>query len=152
MTMKQTPSSGSESDFDFREFTFWVIRHQQAIADRLGIHITDFKCLGLLHRKGAMTPKALAKEIAVSTAAMTTIIDRLEKAGYAQRKRNGRDRRSLTVQPTEQSRKQVTKLYKSLVDERCGLNAGFTEKDLKLIFRYLKQATATLQTATRGLI
>jgi DNA-binding MarR family transcriptional regulator len=152
MTMKQTSSSGSESDFDFREFTFWVIRHQQAIAHRMGIYITDFKCLGLLHRKGAMTPKALAEEIAVSTAAMTTIIDRLEKAGYAERKRDAGDRRSLTVHPTEQSRKQVTKLYKSLEDERAGLNAGFTEQDLKLIFGYLTRATAALQTATRALI
>lgn len=95
-------------DFDFREFTFWVVRHQQAVADRLGIHITDFKCLGVLHRKGAMTPKTLAEEIAVSAAAMTTIIDRLEKAGYVRRKRDSNDRRSLTVHATEQSRRQVT--------------------------------------------
>src|SRR5580692_3400658 len=71
MTIKRNISVKSKKDFGFREFTFWVVRHQQAIADRLGIHITDFKCLGVLHRKGAMTPKTLATEMAVSTAAMT---------------------------------------------------------------------------------
>ena len=151
MTIKRNISVESKKDFGFREFTFWVVRHQQAIADRLGIHITDFKCLGVLHRKGAMTPKILAAEMAVSTAAMTTIIDRLERVGYVQRKRESRDRRSLTVHATAQSRKRVTRLYKSLEDQRDGLNAGFTQEALKVIFRSLRQATVALQTATATL-
>jgi DNA-binding MarR family transcriptional regulator len=151
MTIKRNISVESKKDFGFREFTFWVVRHQQAIADRLGIHITDLKCLGVLHRKGAMTPKTLATEMAVSTAAMTTIIDRLERVGYVQRKRESHDRRSLTVHATAQSRKRVTRLYKSLEDQRDGLNAGFTQEALKVIFRYLRQATVALQTATATL-
>jgi hypothetical protein len=45
--------SGHKLDaFDFREFTFALIQHQQAIADRLGINLTDFMALGLLPRRG----------------------------------------------------------------------------------------------------
>lgn len=83
---------------------------------------------------------------------MTTIIDRLEKAGYAQRKREGDDRRSFMVHATEQSRKHVTRLYRSLEDQRGGLNEGFTEEELKIIFRYLRQATAALQAAITMLV
>jgi DNA-binding MarR family transcriptional regulator len=147
MSIEIKASSAGEG-FDFREFTFWVVRHQQAVADRLGIHITDFKCLGLLHRKGAMTPKALAEEIAVSAAAMTTIIDRLEKAGYVRRKRGGGDRRSLTVHATEWSNRKVTSLYKSLEDENVRLNAEFTQQELATIWRYLGRATVALRAAT----
>lgn len=145
-------SMTSNTSLDLREFTFWVVRHQQAIAERLGLHITDFKCLGVLHRKGAMTPKSLAEEIAVSPAAMTTIIDRLEKAGYVRRKRGSDDRRSLTVHATEQSARKVTRLYKSLGDESARLNAEFTQQELKAIWRYLRRATVALQAATARLV
>ena len=37
---------------EFREFTFELIRHQQAIAEKLGLNLTDFKALGVLHRRG----------------------------------------------------------------------------------------------------
>jgi DNA-binding MarR family transcriptional regulator len=152
--MRNEPNTlnGNENAFDFREFSFWLIRHQQAIADRLGIYITDFKCLGVLHRKGDMTPKALAAEMGMSTAAMTTIIDRLEKAGYVERKPRVQDRRSLTVHATDRSRKQVLKFYKSLEDKAGGLNAGFTGPELDVVFRYLKQATVVLRVATEALV
>jgi DNA-binding MarR family transcriptional regulator len=145
-------ASNARDEFDLREFTFWVVRHQQAIADRLGIHITDFKCLGVLHRKGPMTPKSLAQELAVSPAATTTIIDRLEKARYVRRTRGTHDRRSVTVHATEQSVRRVTGLYKSLADESARLNAGFTQQELKAIGRYLRRATDALQAATAALI
>jgi DNA-binding MarR family transcriptional regulator len=137
---------------DFRDFTFWVVRHQQAIADRLGIHITDFKTLGLLHRKGAMTPKNLAKEIAVTPAAMTTIVDRLERAGYARRKRENDDHRVVTVYATEDSVRRVTKLYRSLEIAARKLNSNYTAHELETIFRYVREATAALQTATAALL
>jgi DNA-binding MarR family transcriptional regulator len=152
MNLEQSASSTSDPGFDFREFTFWVVRHQQAIADRLRINITDFKCLGVLHRMGPMTPKALATQIALSTAAMTTVIDRLEKAGYVRRKRDSTDRRSLTVHATPESRKQVTRMYRSLQEQRARLNGAYTREELRLVFRYLQQATVALRAATAALL
>jgi len=114
--------------FEFREFTLQVVRHQQAIADRLGINLTDFKCLGILHRRGALTPKELVEEMGVSPAAMTTIIDRLEQSGFAKRKREGQDRRSFTVHAREESHK------------------------LRLIFGYLQKAGKVLNDVTSKLL
>jgi DNA-binding MarR family transcriptional regulator len=142
----------TSTGFDFREFTFWVVRHQQAIADRLGIHITDFKTLGLLHRKGAMTPKNLAREIAVTPAAMTTIVDRLEKAAYARRKRENDDHRVVTVYATEDSFRRVTELYRSLDVAGRKLNSKYSAGELKMILSYLRDATAALQAATEDLL
>jgi arginyl-tRNA synthetase len=127
----------TSTGFDFREFTFWVVRHQQAIADRLGIHITDFKTLGLLHRKGAMTP---------------TIVDRLEKAAYARRKRENDDHRVVTVYATEDSFRRVTELYRSLDVAGRKLNSKYSAGELKMILSYLRDATAALQAATEDLL
>jgi len=140
-----------QQSLDFREFTFELIRHQQAIAERLGLNLTDFKALGLLHRRGDMTPKRLAEEMGMSAAAMTTIIDRLEKARYAERKRGGGDRRSLNVHALEGSVKRVEDLYKSL---RCLTEtavASYSGRDLKVISNYLSRATKMFQEATARL-
>jgi DNA-binding MarR family transcriptional regulator len=142
----------TDRGFDFRDFTFWVVRHQQAIADRLGIHITDFKTLGLLHRKGAMTPKSLAGAIAVTPAAMTAIVDRLETAGYARRKRDNDDQRVVTVYATKGSVRRVTELYRSLDAAARKLNSNYTAHELEMILGYLREATAALQTATGALL
>jgi DNA-binding MarR family transcriptional regulator len=138
--------------FDFREFTFQVILHQQAIADKLGINLTDFKSLGLLHRKGPMTPKELAKAMRMSAAAMTTVIDRLEKAGYAERKREGEDRRSLRVHAAPGSGRKVTNLYQSLRTASKGLHSEYSEEELALISDYFSKATKILRAATAKLL
>lgn len=140
-----------ERTFDFREFTFELIRHQQAIADRLGLNLTDFKALGLLHRRGDMTPKGLAEAMGMSAAATTTIIDRLERAGYVERKRGGGDRRSLIVHALEGSEKKVRGFYKSLRELSGPLVASYSERDLKVIFGFLAKATETFREAAAKL-
>lgn len=137
--------------FEFREFTFQLIRHQQVIAHRLGLNLTDFKCLGLLHRRGPQTPKQLAEAMGTSGAAMTTVIDRLEKAGFAERIRRTGDRRSLTVHASAGSDRKVSALYRSLRTRTSRLNAGYTQKELALIGRYLKKSTEVLKQAAAAL-
>jgi DNA-binding MarR family transcriptional regulator len=136
---------------EFREFTFELIRHQQAIAEKLGLNLTDFKALGVLHRRGDMTPKSLAEAMGMSAAATTTIIDRLEKARYVERKRGGGDRRSVNVHALEGSEKKVERLYKSLRELTQTLVASYGEKDLKVIANYLSTATKTFREATSKL-
>ena len=138
--------------FDYREFTLQVIRHQQAIADKLGLNLTDFKCLGLLHRQGPMSPKDLSNAMNMSAAAVTTIIDRLEKAGYATRSRSGEDRRSLTVHAIAGSERKVASLYRSLKVASERLLAEYTEQEFQMISGYLSKATEALRYATSKLL
>jgi DNA-binding MarR family transcriptional regulator len=52
-------------------------------------------------QRGEMvSPGELARYLAVSTASMTAIIDRLEKSGHVRRERHATDRRSIYVVPT----------------------------------------------------
>jgi DNA-binding MarR family transcriptional regulator len=136
---------------EFRDFTFELIRHQQAIAEKLGLNLTDFKALGLLHRRGDMTPKSLAEATGMSAAAMTTVIDRLEKACYVERKREGGDRRSVNVHALEGSEKKVERLYKCLRDLTETAVASYSEKDLKVISNYLLTASKVFREATAKL-
>ena len=83
----------------FKEMSMETILFHQAVADVLGLHITDHKCLDLIHRFGAMPAGRLGELTGLTTGAVTGIIDRLEKAGYARRTNDPKDRRRTIVEP-----------------------------------------------------
>lgn len=76
-------------------------RFDQAVAEAAGINRTDARCLDVLSREGAVTAGRLAEVTGLSSGAMTTALDRLERAGYARRVRDPGDRRRVLVQGTE---------------------------------------------------
>jgi DNA-binding MarR family transcriptional regulator len=75
-------------------------RFDQAVADAAGINRTDMRCIDVLQRGGPMTAGQLADETGLSTGAMTTALDRLERAGYARRVRDPADRRRVRIELT----------------------------------------------------
>jgi DNA-binding MarR family transcriptional regulator len=90
----------------FREMSTETIMFHQAVADVLGLHITDHKCLDYIYRFGAMPAGRLADLTGLTTGAVTGIIDRLEKAGYVRRTNDPKDRRRTIVESTRNRRLQ----------------------------------------------
>ena len=63
----------------------------QVIADYLGLNRTDMRCLDIIERLDGVSAGRLASEAGLSTGAVTTVLDRLERAGFARRvARSGR--------------------------------------------------------------
>lgn len=83
----------------FTEMSTETILFHQALADILGFHITDHRCMHFLHRYGPMPAGRLSELTGLTTAAVTSIIDRLEQAGYAKRTNDPKDRRKTIVEP-----------------------------------------------------
>src|SRR5919204_5592667 len=88
----------------FREMSTETIMFHQNVADVLGLHITDHKCLDLIRQYGAMPAGRLAELTGLTTGAVTGIIDRLEKAGYVRRANDPKDRRRTIIEPTRNKR------------------------------------------------
>ena len=65
---------------------------------------TDMTALRLMLRAGQGGPPlsaaALARELSISTAATTVLVDRLEKSGHAERRRSTTDGRAIEIWPT----------------------------------------------------
>ena len=76
-----------------------MIVFHEAGARRLGMTAAERKCAGLIVELGETTPKQLAEMTGLTTGAITGIVDRLERAGYAKRKPNPKDRRSILIRP-----------------------------------------------------
>ena len=53
--------------------------------EKLGINRTDLRCLNIIDNSGPMTAGRLAELSGLTTAAVTSVLDRLELAGYARR-------------------------------------------------------------------
>ena len=68
--------------------------------EKLGINRTDLRCLNVVDNQGPMTAGRLAELSGLTTAAVTAVLDRLERAGYARRVRDQPDRRQVIVELT----------------------------------------------------
>jgi len=69
-------------------------------AARLGVNLTDLHCLNIIESRGGVTAGELATEAGLSSGAITGVIDRLERVGYAERERDANDRRRVAITVT----------------------------------------------------
>jgi len=76
----------------------------EAVALQFGLNRTDLRCLVILYRRGRVTAGELAEESGLTPGAITTVLDRLEKGGYANRVPDPADRRRVLVVSTVATR------------------------------------------------
>lgn len=86
-------------------------RFDQAVADALGLNRTDMRCIDVLQREGQLTAGQLAEATGLTSGAMTTAIDRLERLGYARRVRDPGDRRRVLVEVTDRAEAEAGRFY-----------------------------------------
>src|ERR1051326_2126836 len=100
---------------EFRQLSTVTILFHQAIADRLGMNVTDHKCADILLRTGPITAGELAQRTGLTTGAITGVIDRLEKAGFVRRARDRGDRRRVVIEPfPERIEREIAPLFESI--------------------------------------
>ena len=119
----------------FREMSIETIMFHQAVADVLGLHITDHKCLDLLHRFGAMPAGRLGELTGLTTGAVTGIIDRLERAGYARRTNDPKDRRRTIVEPTRNRKleRKIEMIFMPLHESMHRLLSSYADNELAFL-------------------
>jgi DNA-binding MarR family transcriptional regulator len=86
-------------------------RYDQAVADAIGLNRTDMRCLDVLGRAGQLSAGQLAEATGLTTGAMTTALDRLERTGFVQRVRDQQDRRRVLVEATPRAESEVGRFY-----------------------------------------
>ena len=118
----------------FRQLSAATILFHQAIADRLGMNITDHKCADILARTGSITAGELARRTALTTGAITGVIDRLEREGFVRRVRDPHDRRRVIVEPLVKRMEQViAPLFESMARSAAELCARYSTEELAVI-------------------
>jgi len=118
----------------FRQLSAATIMFHQAVADQLGMNITDHKCADLLARTGPITAGDLARRTGLTTGAITGVIDRLEREGFVRRARDPHDRRRVIVEPVVKRMEQViAPLFASMGRSAAELCARYSTEELAVI-------------------
>jgi DNA-binding MarR family transcriptional regulator len=81
-----------------REMSGQNLLLSEAIARHAGLRPADLEVLGVIEQHGPLTAGQLARATGLSPAAVTGLIDRLERAGVARRRPDAADRRRVLVE------------------------------------------------------
>jgi len=112
------------------------------VARLVGLNSTDLECLDLLDMAGTTTAGRLAQHAGLTTGAMTAVIDRLERAGFARRLRDPQDRRCVRVEALPRNFRQIGALYHRLAEGTARLHEDYDDRQLAIIVDYLTRALA----------
>ena len=125
-----------------REMSTETIMFHQAVADVLGLHITDHKCLDLIRQYGAMPAGRLAELTGLTTGAVTGIIDRLEKAGYVRRANDPKDRRRTIVEPVRNKKweRKIEAIFIPLHERMHKLLSSYSDSELAFLLDVLTKS------------
>ena len=124
-----------------REHSSAVMRYAAATAKRMGLEISELSALEHLQAAGSMTLGRLGEGLSMSPGAVTALVDRLERKGYAERIPNPKDRRSALVRETEAGLEESLEHLWPYIEEMRGIEERFSEDERAIVARFLSAAT-----------
>jgi DNA-binding MarR family transcriptional regulator len=114
-------------------------RYDEAVADAIGVNRTDMRCLDVIQREGPVPAGRLAEETGLTTGAITTVLDRLERAGYARRVRDPTDRRRVLVELAPEARGGARDYYGEHMAHGERLFRRYSEEQLGLLLEFTRE-------------
>jgi DNA-binding MarR family transcriptional regulator len=127
-----------------------VMMHQ-AVADRLGMHVTDLRCLNMLRLGGAATAGELATRTGLTTGAITRMIDRLLRGGFVRREHDEQDRRRVIITAVPERIDEIAPHYEMLAKEFADTMSDYTDEQLELILELFQRLHETSMRVTARL-
>ena len=110
-----------------------------AIGRALGLNPTDLRCLDWLV-DGPKSAGQVSEATGLSSAATTTLIDRLEQKGFVQRVRDPGDRRRVLVELSPEGAERVGRYYGPMVREGSELLRNLSAEQIEVMRDWLVKA------------
>jgi DNA-binding MarR family transcriptional regulator len=132
---------GLSGDFD---------RLSQAVAGKVGLSQQDLLAMDLISRDQEVTAGQLARELNLTTGAITGLIDRLEKAGLARRANDPNDRRRVLVKATPKEER-ISQLYRPLALGLRRTIDDYSEEELAMLAEFLGKLRSALRATTESI-
>ncbi|MEV0841888.1 MarR family transcriptional regulator [Actinocatenispora sera] len=135
-----------------RELSTAVVMFHEAVAARRGLTATENKALDLLTRRGPVTSGELARGLGLTPGAVTGLVDRLARAGYARRVADAADRRKMLVlADAERLERELRPAFAPLSEAVEDLTRRYTPEQLEAIGDFLAGVTQILRDQTTRL-
>ena len=110
-----------------------------AIGRALGLNPTDLRCLDWLV-DGPRSAGQVSEATGLSSAATTTLIDRLEQKGFVQRVRDPGDRRRVLVELSPEGAERVGRYYGPMVREGSERLRNLSAEQIEVMRDWLVKA------------
>ncbi|HLY51223.1 MAG TPA: MarR family transcriptional regulator [Solirubrobacteraceae bacterium] len=108
-------------------------------AERLGVSETDLRCLNIIENSGGLSAGELAAQAGLTAGAITGVVDRLERVGFARRRFDPADRRRVGVEVTPGFCTSAERIWGPLAaDWHSMLAKRFTVGELERITDFLR--------------
>ena len=124
-------------DWRLRALTTSAVLAANSIAQQVGMGANDLRCAEILVRMGPMSAGELGEMAGLTTGAITGIVDRLEKAGWAKRAADPQDRRRVIIYPGPQDTDTVAGLYDAYMKSLTKLLEGYSDSELVLVTEFI---------------
>ncbi len=112
-------------------------------AARLGVSVSDLNCLNIVESRHGVTAGELATESGLTTGAVTAVIDRLERAGFARRVRDADDRRKVRIEVTPAFYDRAAEIWAPIAAEwQQAMADRFSARELETIIAFLAEVDA----------
>ncbi len=135
----------------YRRYLSAVVQFHVTAAAEVGLAGTDFQAANLLDVDGPLTSGQLAHRLALSTSAVTRLVDRLVKAGWAQRVPDTSDRRVVRIELTGQLPDRLAQAIEAVRTPIGQTIGSMTDAQRAGLLSYLEVAAQTYAAVARDL-
>ncbi|WP_433794777.1 MarR family transcriptional regulator [Actinoplanes sp. CA-252034] len=125
-----------------RETTRLSTVFRYAIADRLGLAVSDLECLDFLADVGSATAGQIAERANVTTGAVTSMLRRLQQAGWVTAERDPADRRRVIVTLRPERAAELERPYARFAERAGRLVHGYSVEEITLLARHYDRMQA----------
>lgn len=113
-----------------------------AIAERLGLTVSDLECLDYLADVGSATAGQVAERTNLTTGAVTSMLRRLQQAGYVTADRDPADRRRVIVTLRPERSAELERPYERFAERAERLIEGYSVEEVELLVRHYDRMQA----------
>lgn len=103
----------------------------------LGINRTDQRCVDIVTRLGCATAGELAREAGLTTGAVTSVIDHLERAGWVRRRHDSEDRRRVLIEPTPQVYRKAAEIWGPMKEAWDNRARRYSREQLEFLLDFM---------------
>ena len=122
-----------------------VLTFAAALARKMGLSVSEMAALEHLHASGGgLTPTQLGRRLSMGSGTVSPLVDRLERAGYVERRPNPKDRRSSVVKMTPQGIEESARHLLPLAADFLGTASGLGKEERSSVGGYLEAVSDAL--------
>jgi DNA-binding MarR family transcriptional regulator len=131
----------------------YLARRQEEVFGRFGLNRGEVGVLSALRIAGSphrLTPTKLSRGLMLSSAGITSRLDRLERRGLIVRLPDPDDRRGVLIELTDRGGELVDAAVRANTESETQLLAGFNHREIDTLHRLLRKLVSALEQAGPG--